>query len=385
MMSEERKLAFAAEIMTDFARLTGLSPAGDAPKRYLWTDAFAVCNFLELHRATGNEHYRKLALLLVDQVHRTLGRHRRDDRRAGWLSGLSEKEGELHPTVGGLRIGKGLNERGPDEAYNARLEWDRDGQYFHYLTKWMHALNRVSAATGEAVYHRWAVELAKAAWAGFTYFPYPDAPALMYWKMSIDLSRPLVMSMGHHDPLDGLITFHELLWGAKNFSESPDLAAEIAGLADICRGRDWATDDPLGLGGLLSDAFRVAQMIAGEAFPQRQLLEDLLEASLTGLDAYANSGELESPARYRLAFRELGLSIGLHGLERMQRLVESAPSILAGRKIPESLARYRLLAGIIEDFWLAPGNRDVSTFRENRDINTVMLATSLFPDAFLAI
>ena len=28
----------------------------------------------------------------------------------------------------------------------------------------------------------------------------------MYWKLSIDLSRPLVASMGQHDPLDGLVT-----------------------------------------------------------------------------------------------------------------------------------------------------------------------------------
>ena len=32
----------------------------------------------------------------------------------------------------------------------------------------------------------------------------------MYWKMSIDLSRPLVNSMGHHDPLDALVTYMEL-------------------------------------------------------------------------------------------------------------------------------------------------------------------------------
>ena len=32
----------------------------------------------------------------------------------------------------------------------------------------------------------------------------------MYWKMSIDLSRPLVASMGQHDPLDGFVTCAEL-------------------------------------------------------------------------------------------------------------------------------------------------------------------------------
>jgi hypothetical protein len=40
--------------MTEFASRTGL--VGDSPnasRRYLWTDAFAVCNFLELARLTG--------------------------------------------------------------------------------------------------------------------------------------------------------------------------------------------------------------------------------------------------------------------------------------------------------------------------------------------
>lgn len=38
------------EIMIEFANLSGLSPARTSPQRYLWTDAFAVCNFLELYR-----------------------------------------------------------------------------------------------------------------------------------------------------------------------------------------------------------------------------------------------------------------------------------------------------------------------------------------------
>jgi hypothetical protein len=46
--------------------------------------------------------------------------------------------------VGGLRIGKPLKERGANEPIDESLEWDRDGQYFHYLTKWMHALCRAA-------------------------------------------------------------------------------------------------------------------------------------------------------------------------------------------------------------------------------------------------
>ncbi|HJX55592.1 MAG TPA: hypothetical protein VJ350_02035, partial [Methanoregula sp.] len=200
----------AADIMLVFARLTGLEPAGPHPQRYLWTDAFAVCNYLELFRQTGNIMYRDLALRLVDQVHHTLGRHREDDTRSGWISGLPEREGELHPTLGGLRIGKHDKERAPGEPFNERREWDQDGQYYHYLTKWMHALNQVSRATGDVKYLTWAIELALTVHAAFTFAPGSGARKRMYWKMSTDLTRPLVPSMGQHDPLDGFVTYHEL-------------------------------------------------------------------------------------------------------------------------------------------------------------------------------
>jgi hypothetical protein len=55
--------------------------------------------------------YADLALQLVDQVHHVLGRYRADDTRTGWISGLGEREGESHPTCGGLRIGKALPKR----------------------------------------------------------------------------------------------------------------------------------------------------------------------------------------------------------------------------------------------------------------------------------
>jgi len=69
----------AKKIMTEFARLTGLSPANNMPRRYLWTDAFAVCNFLGLYEETRAKEFNDLALKLIDQVHSVLGRHRHDD------------------------------------------------------------------------------------------------------------------------------------------------------------------------------------------------------------------------------------------------------------------------------------------------------------------
>src|SRR5687768_6507795 len=118
----------AAWIMDGFAHDTGVS-SSLPPRRYLWTDAFAVCNCLSLHTRTAEPRWLDLAIRLVDRVHHTLGRHRPDDTRTGWLSGLSDHEGELRPTAGGLRIGKPLPERRAGEPADPQLEWEQDGQY----------------------------------------------------------------------------------------------------------------------------------------------------------------------------------------------------------------------------------------------------------------
>jgi len=380
------------EIMMEFADLTGLTTGGQPPRRYLWTDAFAVCNFLELRRRTGAEEYKDLALRLVDQVHHVLGRHREDDTRTGWISGLGEEEGREHPTAGGLRIGKEMRERGPREAFDERLEWDRDGQYYHYLTKWMHALNRVSRATGNPTYNEWAVELAGAVHGRFVYLPSRRSAKRMYWKMSIDLSRPLVPSMGQHDPLDGLITYRQLQASARKDRKSTapqDLESEIADMARICEGMTWDTDDPLGIGGLLCDAYRWAQLSVVQGSEENDLLGALLESSLRGLGHFARGSLLISPADARLAFRELGLSIGLRAFERLQGLVGDHPEAF-GKAHPvhakiKSLMRYIPLCEGIEKFWLDPASRENETWSAHREINMVMLATSLAPDGFLAV
>ena len=377
-------------IMARFAEATGLTPAGKPPRRYLWTDAFALCNFLELYRQTGEEGYRDLALRLVEQVHGLLGRHREDDRRTGWISGLTEPEGQRHPTIGGLRIGKEMNERRPDEPLDDRLEWDRDGQYFHYLTKWMHALNRLSRVMKEALYNEWARELAKTAHARFTYIPNFGRRKRMYWKMSIDLSYPLVPSMGQHDPLDGYITFCQLQATTERFFEKStgvDLKNEIADLAEMCEGQSWVTDDPLGIGGLLSDAGRLTQLMAEGYLRQTDLLKILLDSARLGLEAYVRTNPWKLPAKYRLAFRELGLSIGLRAVKKVRAMFEEnadlVPTADTLRTSLIALMGFEPLIETIEQFWLEPANQAAESWTEHQEINRVMLATSLAPEGFL--
>ncbi len=389
MTPPERKWLMVRDIMIDFAERTGLSPEVLSPERYLWTDSFAVCNFLGLYRKTGDEQYRRLALLLVDQVHAVLGRHRKDDERFGWISGLDEEEGRRHPTIGGLRIGKELKERRPAEPLDEHLEWDRDGQYFHYLTQWMHALDCVSFATGDSTVNRWALELAKAANAGFTYAPQEGKRKRLYWKMSIDLSYPLVSSMGHHDPLEGLITYSELQATSGRLSRKlpPEkLGEEISDMVTICEGKDWSTDDPLGIGGLLAGAYRMAELIVAGSFPHRDLFQGVLEDSLRSLGSFGGQSLLNLPAYHRLAFREFGLSIGLQATQRLQDLAGRYPEVFGKFSgLIQKLARYAGLSEEINAFWLKDKNRESATWAEHFNINMVMLATSLDPDGYFSI
>jgi hypothetical protein len=358
--------------MLSFAARTGLG-SGAPARRYLWTDAFAVTNFLGLARATGERHYEELALSLIGQVHRVLGRHRGDDGRSGWISGLGEAEGEAHPTRGGLRIGKRLREREAGEPFDELAEWDRDGQYFHYLTKWMHALDQAARSTERPLFNLWARELADAAHRAFAHGK-PGSARRMVWKMSIDLARPLVASMGQHDPLDGLITAAQLDATARSFpgvAQGPRMRDAALDYAAMIEGGHWSTTDPLGLGGLLVDAARVAQLTERTPLLRPDLVDELLDAAHAGLSHYLKRSELGLPAGYRLAFRELGLAIGV-------RAVEHAG--LAGPFQP-----LMKLAPAIEAFWLDERHQRSESWLEHQDINEVMLATSLAPEGFVLL
>ena len=188
--------AIATRLMSNFAMRTGLSSTALRPQRYLWTDAFAVCNFFELFARTRDQTHRRYAIDLIDQLHQVLGRYHNDDMRSDWISGFDDEVGRHRPTAGGLRIGKPLREREVDEPIDEQLEWDRDGQYFHYLTKWVHALCQAGFATGNTAYARWAVDLAEAAFAGFVRRSGSGQVVGLYWKMSTDLSLPLVLLHG---------------------------------------------------------------------------------------------------------------------------------------------------------------------------------------------
>jgi len=107
------------------------------------------------------------------------------------------------------------------------------------------------------------------------------------------------------------------------------------------------------------------------------------------MKSFAKGETLEYPADYRLAFRELGLSIGLSAAKNLLKRIEENPSLFDwGGQTPrwvEALNAYLPLRETIEQFWMDGKNRQASTWVEHREINMVMRATSLAPGRFLMI
>jgi hypothetical protein len=204
--------------------------------------------------------------------------------------------------------------------------------------------------------------------------------------MSTDLSRPLVASTGQHDPLDGYVTCVQLRATAAMLEPGqpagPGLDEAIADFAAMIEGRELTTADPLGLGGLLADAARVEQLTKQAATVSTHLLEGLLTAAFEGLSHYARLGELRRPASQRLAFRELGLAIGLSAIDLIGVSGGGGSEL---QRWTERFEPYRALAAGIRSFWLDSGHRTAPTWPEHRDINEVMLATSLAPEGFVVL
>ncbi len=95
------------------------------------------------------------------------------------------------------------------------------------------------------------------------------------------------------------------------------------------------------------------------------------------------------PAGYRLAFRELGLSIGLSGVEMLREWIRENPALFGRsdvlQRYVDALAGFEPVRENTEQFWMDGTNRQADTWTGHREINMVMLATSLAPRGFLVI
>jgi hypothetical protein len=167
-----------------------------------------------------------------------------------------------------------------------------------------------------------------------------------------------------------------------------DLASEIEDIGKIISLDGMTTDDPLGMGGLLIDASRISQVKAMGGSLKEDLLEAVIDGALVSVGFFALGRELELDAESRLAFRELGLSTGLKGLNQMKgSLTRSRGQRISAdlfQKVTD-LERFEPIGNEIDRFWSSPQNQMATTWSDHKEINMVMLATSLAPRSFLSI
>ncbi|KAF2270374.1 hypothetical protein CC78DRAFT_573648 [Lojkania enalia] len=320
------------------------APAGHRG-RYLWTDAFGVLNFLTLHRATSQPIYLANAKSLVSTVHSVLGRTR---DLSSYLPGASPS----NPLGGGLRIGK-------EDAAGS----DGDGQYHHYLTLWMFALNRLAITSGEKEYNHQAISLARAIHPHFVYNRGSPRPR-MYWKMSMDLKQPLVKSEGNLDPVDGLVVFR-LLQNTDGV-DSTVLSEEISDYQRIVdtKWKKYTSSDPLDLGMTLWTAhwFR-------DSGGWAQGLVDRAERDTQEL---WESAYLRQKSSRRLAFRDFGMALGIKcALSHDSEWIERADGLVKSW----------------EDAGLVPETKETHSAGMNAEedlvpIGLVMYAAALMPGVF---
>lgn len=251
--------------------------------RYLWTDAFGVINFITLSKETNDQSYITRAIRLAETVHNVLGKTR-DGKE--WLPGASF----TNPVGGGLRIGK-------QDATGS----DGDGQYHHYLTLWMFALNRLSKATDDKKYNDMAISLAKAIHPYF--FVNREGPnPRMVWKISMDRRQPLVRWQGNLDPIDGFLVFRKLQAACDDTSI---LSQEIKDYLNVIelKGEHFVSNDTLDLGMTLW----TSHWLAGK----EPYFTDLQKQAEEQVGNLFDQGYLRTSTSRRLAFREYGTCLGI--------------------------------------------------------------------------
>ncbi|RDL37529.1 putative l-ascorbic acid binding protein [Venustampulla echinocandica] len=273
--------------------------SGGHKGRYLWTDAFGVVNFLTLHHETSCTRYLHLAKSLAENVHNILGWERDGKSR---LPGATDKE----PLKGGLRIGK-VDATGTDG----------DGQYHHYLTLWMFALNRLSIATKDKEYNTKAITLAKAIHPHFV-IKSGNTPR-MVWKISSDMKKVLVPSEGHLDAATGYVVCRLL----QDRDGSDTLKDEIADYKEVMEeeGKLTASKDPLDLGMALWMC---------HFFREEEWAADLGKKCISNSTMLLKErgGLFDRPPYSRLAFREFGTTLGVKCFSRDEYLDKRADDVV---------------------------------------------------------
>ncbi|HKL02697.1 MAG TPA: hypothetical protein VJ911_03440, partial [Cryomorphaceae bacterium] len=183
--------------------------------------------------------------------------------------------------------------------------------------------------------------------------------------------KPMVRSMGAHDPMEGLIS---TIWSINTL---PEMQRQLNPLLEdfklLCKDRDWFTDDSLGLGGLLLNTAKTLNMKNNKIeLPASIEPEFLLDTAREGLHYFSeNKYHSDARAGSRLAFRECGMTLGLNTLRSMREDLKKADLDT------DRLRSYLDMPDEIENFWTQPQNREVPSWKDHLDINAVTLSCSL--------
>lgn len=261
-------------------------------RRYLWTDAFGVLAYISLSdffKKDGDDiasqKYLNAAHRLVDAVHQCLGKPR-----------SNKAADKMHPDDApssvtgyvGLRIGKVDSKQVTDYGMHY------DGQYWHYIDKWLLALAR-AGRTKEGI------QIAKSLFPHFfDAGPRGDGRGGgIRWKLSVDATPPpeLQRARASDDALVALVVFSILESsrddnGSTSSALPPSLGDEIQLLENSLEQYDpRVTDDPLGWG--LEAMYD--QFLKGH--PRRRALASLHKRAL-------------DPSHMSLPFRLYGAMIG---------------------------------------------------------------------------
>lgn len=226
--------------------------------RYLWTDAYGVILLVSLYDALDEQSYLDQAESVVAKVDQVLGRPR------------------------GIRIGEAL---------------DRDGQYFHYLTMWLHALEVLGRYKPE--YRRKGIDLVRQ-----IHEPFLVRGHGIIWKMQEDLSAPYPgFGYGALDAFGGYVAYSML--------DRELLVSEIADLRTLidASAAHLAITQDLGLGMMLwmSHFFPEEEW----AIQQRKRSLEVLDRMWVASGYYCREPMLPQT---KFAFTNFGVSIGLQAI-----------------------------------------------------------------------
>jgi hypothetical protein len=251
-------------------------------RRYLWTDAFGVMAYwsiAEQYEQAGNgpaaATYRSACEKLIDTVHHCLGTPRSNKPQDAMRPDPQSPTGYV-----GLRIGKVQSRKTTDYGMSY------DGQYWHYIDKWLFALARAGRIQE-------GIAIAKSC---FPFFFDSAHGGGIRWKLSVDATPAPGQENAYvgDDTLMALIVFELLQANRQASQDDPDasLSKEIRLLQNAVAGyRPRVTDDPLGWG--LENIFD--QFLEGN--PRRQALAQLQSSAL-------------HPSHLSLPFRLYGAMIG---------------------------------------------------------------------------